>query len=72
MMYICRKDKPDLHWHIGESVEDNLIHDIWMVQADGDELVYIETRFINLRNVRRTRVVRWYGDDAVFIVGNLR
>jgi len=71
-MYICRKDKPDLHWHIGEPtpIQSNLIHDVWMIQADGDELNYIEHRFWNVRWAKSS-VVRWYGEDAIFIVGNL-
>lgn len=40
------------------------------VQADGHELEYIQNRFTNLPTVNN-RVVRWYGDYAKFIVGNL-
>ena len=60
-------------WHIGslphpdisgneESVED--------VQADGDELDRIKKHFTNLP-MTTARVVRWYGDDAKFIAGNI-
>lgn len=52
------------------------------IQADGHELEYIRQRFGNKQNDSRStvpfvstfalpRVMRWFGDDAKFIIGNL-
>lgn len=60
-------------------------HAVKEVQADGDELLYLWNRFSFVREGRsidtRTkgttswtampRVIRYFGDDAKFIVGNL-
>ena len=41
------------------------------VQADCDELTYIEMNFGNIPIARKKRVVKWTGDFAVFIYNNL-
>jgi hypothetical protein len=44
------------------------------VQADGDELTHVEWKFNNLpmpKVITGHTVVRWFGDDAKFIVANL-
>ena len=41
------------------------------IQADGDELSYILDKFHSIRWTRDTKVIRWYGEDARFILGNL-
>lgn len=49
------------------------------IQVDGHELEYIQDRFINNGNGIATipsinefvKIMRWYGDDAKFIIGNL-
>jgi hypothetical protein len=42
--------------------------------ADGDELAYVEEHIKGLRTLITTsaRLVSWIGDDAKFIVANLR
>jgi hypothetical protein len=42
-----------------------------MLQADGDELDAIKVQFPNLIPHNGNRVVRWFGDNARFICGNL-
>ena len=42
------------------------------IQADCDELDYINNEFRNLPNPIHKRVVRWYGEMARFIYQNLR
>lgn len=46
------------------------IHTV-MVQADGHELSAIEEQFYNVP-MHEGRVVRWFGETAKFIVGNLK
>jgi len=58
-------------WHQGEKLEHVNAHDVRLVQADGDELRIILQQFHNLPTTGE-RIIRWYGDDAKFIVGNLR
>lgn len=41
------------------------------VQADGEELEYITQKFSNIPNFEQRPQLRWYGDYAKFIVGNL-
>lgn len=45
--------------------------DILLVQADGDELDLINDKFTGIRKAPGKRVVRWFGEDAKFIVENL-
>lgn len=40
------------------------------IQADGDELEYIQKHFTNLPMANLSRVVRWKGDLAQFIYDN--
>ena len=44
--------------------------DGWHVQADGDELELIRDKLSNIPMADR-RVVKWYGEDARFIIMNL-
>jgi hypothetical protein len=42
-----------------------------MIQADGHELMAIHGNFRNIPlPSRHNRVQRWYGNDALFILGN--
>ena len=41
------------------------------IQADGDELDYINANFLNIPNPFKKRVVRWFGEMARFIYNNL-
>lgn len=47
------------------------IHDVYMVQADAEELAYIKEHFAGLRWVGSRTVVKWTGTDAEFIVNNI-
>jgi len=62
-------------WHVGEKnpVAYNEVQDVEEVQADGDELEHIKDMFLNQMPLPtpRNRVVRWFGDHAKLIVGNL-
>lgn len=73
-------------WHVGEPVPimPLQVRYVIEVQADGDELDYLTARFPFIAQNRPqqesgkangswdfTRMVRWYGDDARFIIGNL-
>lgn len=61
-------------WYVGAEYEnamdegDTLID----VQADGHEREFVERYFTGLRGTRNTRGVIWSGDDAKFIVVNLK
>lgn len=62
-------------WHVGEKnpVPYEKVIAVTEVQADGDELEHIEDMFqLNKQiPIPRRRVVRWFGDHAKLIVGNL-
>jgi hypothetical protein len=64
-------------WNVGEESPFKTNHDqaqfVTHVQADGDELMHVAIRFMNLPFTVNTTnsVVRWYGDHAKFIAGNL-
>ena len=64
--------KMEKSWHVGESpISSEFIDYIEVIQADCDELEYIFKKFSNIPYVSNKRVVRWFGDHAKFIVGNL-
>lgn len=59
-------------WHVGEKnhfVNTAEILHIVAVQADGDELLHIYDKVRGLK-IATGRVIRWFGDDAKFIVAN--
>lgn len=60
-------------WHIGEksplTYED--VSKVLEIQADCDELQWIEMSFKNLPIHNRARVQRWFGDQAKFIAAHL-
>jgi hypothetical protein len=62
-------------WYVGKRIdyryhaEDASIN--ITLQADGDELEYIKRKFNNISTVNGAHVVRWYGDHARFIIGNI-
>lgn len=54
-----------------------IAHRVFEVEADGDEMFFVLMHFEGLYRRRMSapnediRVLRWYGDDAKFIAGNL-
>lgn len=61
-------------WHVGSGPVRDIVHpdNVISIQADGDELDLICERFgVAAIRPRGSNVVRWYGDTAKFIVGNL-
>lgn len=62
-------------WHVGQGnpVAYHDIVNVEDVQADGDELDHIQQMFLQTATlpIPRGRVVRWFGDHARLIVGNL-
>jgi hypothetical protein len=82
MLYVELKDNAHISWHVGEmppkdmlessSIFTITVEDVVMIQADNDELDYIIDKFgIAAMRPKNSRVVKWYGDIAKFIVGNL-
>lgn len=82
MLYATYKDEAhkgmthDKRWHIGTKFDtwDQSLERLKLlveVQADGDELDFISVQYSNIPMVARNRIVRWFGDDAKFIVANL-
>jgi hypothetical protein len=70
MLYITYEDK-ETTWHINESIDKNTAAKITEIQADGDELAFIQQSFSNIPMPLHRRVVRWYGEIARFIIVNL-
>lgn len=82
MLYVELKDNAHISWHIGEkppkeilessSIFTITVDDVVMIQADNDELDYIIDKFgVAAMRPKNSNVVKWYGDIAKFIVGNL-
>lgn len=73
MLYIISNGKERI-WHVGEKnpIGFKEVSDVDEVQADGDELQHIQDMFINSTfPIPNGRVVRWFGDHARLIIGNL-
>lgn len=73
MMYIEYTDRgiAGYHtWYLNE-VLDVEPDTVTSIQVDGNELNVILRHFTNIPMVD-SPIVRWYGDDAKFIIGNLR
>lgn len=74
MMYIILKNGTlkgqEIIWNVGNPVPKIDVIKVVMVQADGDELGHIESEFSGLP-MGKGRVIRWFGDHARFIMGNL-
>lgn len=73
MLYVVMTNNRCVGWHIGEqsplSHED--VQEVEEIQADCDELEWIEKSFQNLPIHNRARVQRWFGDQARFIASVL-
>lgn len=61
----------NVQWHVGEPIPEVDILRVVAVNADGDELQYIISRFPNLPYCNHRGLVQWFGDHAKFIVANL-
>jgi len=72
MLIITTKQGREYQWHNGESKPLlPSIEAVEMVQADGDELVYIRQSFDGIPTRFMGRVTVWRGDMARFIAENL-
>lgn len=70
------RDRKRLDWYIGDdaSALNNFAKYTDVLYADGRELLLILSNFTNIPLVRPDNAmsgVRWYGDAAKFIAGNL-
>jgi len=70
VLSITLTDNRQISRHTGESIPYNLAEQTLQVQADGDELMFINARMPGLPQRIGRSVQRWFGDDAKFIVGN--
>ena len=74
MLYIILNGK-ERTWHVGQPspISHSEAADVDEIQADGDELEHIVDMFPINRSlpIPRGRVVRWFGDHAKLIAGNL-
>jgi len=72
-LIIVFKLRRTTQWHVGSpkplSYED--ITSVEYIQADGHELDLIKNTFDNTLIMPHKVVVRWYGDIAKTIIGNL-
>jgi hypothetical protein len=70
-LFITNRYGQTSEWYMGDS-RPELNHLIDSVEADGDELVCLQSaRFRDLPMVLNTKAVKWFGDHAKFIVANL-
>lgn len=60
-------------WHVGEQliITNGDVDDVRYVLADGHELEFIKKEFVNITYSDSMRIVKFYGDQAKSIVGNL-
>ena len=62
-------------WHVGTfapPTHDGVdVHEVVSVSADGHELEKIRAEITGIP-MSKKRLVTWYGDDAKFIVANLK
>lgn len=72
MLYYKLRGTPEGRWQLGEDIPLPLTDDpCTLIQADGDELIFIRSRFSNIPT-SNAKVVCWYGELANFIFHNLR
>jgi hypothetical protein len=81
MLYIVRKDLPQIKWHVGDPIGANIAQDVIEIQADGHELEHIKNTFFDIEYQgnptytipmpRNKRVVNWFGSTAKTILANL-
>lgn len=74
-LYILVEGNHVLEWHVGEgSLKGKVpgVTSVISVSADGDELHKIQIEIDGIRKAMKNRVVIWRGEDARFIVENLR
>lgn len=73
VMFVQTKDRPqgDYTYRLKSGMQIAAPETVIEIQADGDELLYIEKQFKNLPSTTN-RVVRWHGEFARFIAYNLR
>lgn len=73
MLYIKLPEGESTTWYTGERcpVAFADIKNVEEIQADGGELDLILRVCQNIPVVTTTNVMRWFGDDARFIVANV-
>jgi len=73
MLDIKLSDGTRRSWHVGQGnpVGYYEVEDVEEVQADGDELDHIQNMFLKTMCKFILTVVRWFGDHAKLIMGNL-
>lgn len=73
MLYIELPELQSATWHTGEPcpVPFANIKNVEEIQADGGELELILRVCQNIPVATTTNVMRWFGDDARFIVANV-
>jgi hypothetical protein len=74
MLYIDLKGGACKNWHVGTGAPRDIVHpdNVTSIMADGDELSHIGHKFgVSAPIPAGCSVVRWYGETAKFIVGNL-
>ena len=67
-------DWPPLQWNVGDpqSLSDRKIREIEFIQVSGDELNHIVHKLrIKAPRTTLSTIVKYYGEQAQYIVGNL-
>lgn len=64
-------NETDIVWYVGEHLPEFDVHKVCEIQVDGHELEVIENTFPNFPIPRDRRTVRFFGDFARMVVGNL-
>ena len=72
MLVVILKTGAEITWEGRGPLPKNFDIDLVVeARADGPELFTIQSKFQGLRNVKWADLVRWFGDEAKFIAGNL-
>lgn len=72
MLYINLVSGKQITWRVGTETPTGYALDVTDLEADGDELDYITDKFgVAALRPKGQPFVRYYGDQARFILGNL-
>ena len=66
------QDTAFMEWHIGGTpIKYNMVNNVIQCCVDGHELEFIKNNFTNIVIPKHQKVVRFFGETAKMIVGNL-
>lgn len=75
MLTVHMRNHDEIQWQVGEGVDIaavDIARNVMFIRADGDELEHVLDKFgVAALCPKDCMVVKWFGDTARFIIGNL-